>query len=42
MSKSFSQLCTDFEDWPKRWMGFPEDIPIGKEIINIFRLFIEE
>ena len=42
MPKSFSQLCPDFEKWPKRWMGFPEDIPFGKKIIDIFRPYIED
>ena len=40
--KSFSQLCTDFEKWPKRWMGFPEDIRFGKNIIDIFKPFIKD
>ena len=42
MSKSFSELCPDFKEWPKRWMGFPEDILFGENLIDIFRPFIED
>ena len=42
MSKSFSKLCPDFNQWPRRWMGFPEDVPFGEKIIDIFRPFVED
>ncbi|MFP4040192.1 MAG: hypothetical protein ACLFS7_06590, partial [Desulfosudaceae bacterium] len=42
MTKPFSQICPDFEEWPERWMGTPEDIPFGEKIIHIFRPFIAD
>jgi hypothetical protein len=42
MSKSFAKLCPDFELWPRRWMGSPEDVPFGEKIVDIFRAFIED
>ncbi|MGH9454879.1 MAG: hypothetical protein ACRD2O_13005 [Terriglobia bacterium] len=33
--------CQDLEDWPRRWMGFPEDISPGEKMVACFRPFIE-
>src|ERR1700694_6024847 len=32
--------CKDLNDWPRRWMGFPEDIPPGEKIVECFRPFL--
>jgi hypothetical protein len=42
MSKSFAEVCPDFDEWPRRWMGSFEDIPFGKKLIEIFRPFVED
>ena len=33
--------CQDLEDWPRSWMGFPEDLSPGKKMVAYFRPFIE-
>jgi hypothetical protein len=33
--------CKDLEDWPRRWMGFPKDIPPGEKMVACFRPFLE-
>jgi hypothetical protein len=42
MAKSLSKIGLDFGDCPQRWMGLPEDIPYGEEIVIIFRPFAED
>lgn len=42
MAKSLLEICPDYYDWPKRWMGQPEDLSCGEEIIAIFRPFAED
>ena len=34
------KLTKDMERWPKSWAGFDADIPIGKEIVEVMRLFL--
>jgi hypothetical protein len=40
--KSLLEICPEFYDWPKRWMGLPEDISYGEKVLLIFRPFIED
>jgi len=42
MAKSLLEIDLDFDDWPQRWMGLPEDIPYGEEIVSIFMPFAED
>ena len=32
--------CKDLHQWPQRWMGFPEDIPPGEQLVECFRPFL--
>lgn len=32
--------CSDLDDWPRSWMGFPTDIPPGEKIVASFRPFL--
>lgn len=32
--------CKDLYEWPERWMGFPEDIPPGEQLVECFRPFL--
>lgn len=34
-------LYPDLEEWPRRWQGFDEDIPPGRQIVDSFRPFLE-
>jgi hypothetical protein len=36
------KLWIDFQEWPERWAGFPEDVAYGKGIIEIYRPIVEE
>lgn len=31
----------DFQDWPRRWMGIPEDLLVGQQILDGFRPFLQ-
>src|SRR5437762_13762776 len=33
-------FCKDLHEWPRRWMGFPEDVPPGDQIVACFRPFL--
>jgi len=33
-------FCKDLNEWPRRWMGFAEDVPPGEQIVASFRLFL--
>jgi hypothetical protein len=37
--QKISEMEKDMERWPKSWAGFDADIPIGKEIVKVMRLF---
>jgi hypothetical protein len=37
---NLEKLAKDMERWPKSWAGFDSDIPIGKEIVQVMRLFL--
>ena len=32
-------ICTDFEEWPSRWMGIDEDLVYGKKLLEEMRPF---
>src|SRR4051812_39383288 len=32
--------CKDLHEWPQRWMGFAEDIPLGQQLVECFRSFL--
>lgn len=36
-----TELCPDFEEWPKRWMGDDEDLAYGIKLLEVFRPFCE-
>jgi hypothetical protein len=42
MESRIDKMWDDFYEWPKRWKGFPEDVPYGEGIIEIYRPFVEE
>jgi hypothetical protein len=27
-------VCKDINEWPRSWMGFPEDVPRGEHIVE--------
>jgi hypothetical protein len=31
---------TDLNEWPRSWMGFPNDVPPGEHIVACFRPFL--
>ena len=33
-------VCRDLDAWPRNWMGFPEDIPPGEQIVAVVRPFL--
>jgi hypothetical protein len=33
-------FCRDIDEWPRRWMGFPEDLPPGERLVQCFRPFL--
>ena len=37
---NLATVCPDVDDWPRSWMGFPEDIPPGEQIVAAFRPFL--
>jgi len=34
-------LCSDIDEWPDSWQGFPEDVLYGEELLKEMKLFIE-
>lgn len=40
-TKNLEKLIKDMERWPKAWMGFPEDISVGKKIIETMHPFVQ-
>ncbi len=36
-----AKLKQDLECWPGSWMGLDSDIPIGRRIVQVMRLFLE-
>lgn len=39
--KTFSELFTTMSGWPDTWMGMPEDLPLGKKLVDEFAPFVE-
>ena len=37
---NLAAVCNDLDQWPRSWMGFPEDIPPGEQIVAAFRSFL--
>jgi hypothetical protein len=37
---NLAAVCRDLDQWPHSWMGFPEDIPPGEQIVAAFRPFL--
>jgi hypothetical protein len=33
--------CKDFGEWPRSWMGLPEDLVPGEKMVTYFRPFLE-
>jgi len=33
--------CKDLPDWPRSWLGLPEDLPAGQRIVAYFEPFLE-
>lgn len=42
MSSRIEKLWADFYAWPERWKGFPEDVPYGEGILEIYKPFVED
>lgn len=42
MKSRIEKMWVDFYEWPERWKGFPEDVPYGERIIEIYKPFVEE
>lgn len=32
--------CQDLDQWPRSWMGLPEDLPPGQQIVQCFQPFL--
>ena len=39
---ALKEICPDYENWPSTWMGVKEDLICGRELIELFRPFIEQ
>ena len=37
---NLAAVCRDLEQWPRSWMGLPEDLPPGEQIVAAFRPFL--
>jgi hypothetical protein len=42
MKEEIEKLVPDFYDWPKRWMGMPEDEAYGQRVLEYFEPFVFE
>jgi hypothetical protein len=38
---NLAAYCKDLEDWPRSWMGFPQDLLSGEKIVACLRPFLE-
>ena len=38
---NLAAYCKDLEDWPRSWMGFPQDLLPGEKMVACFRPFLE-
>ena len=39
--RTLFEICPDFPEWPKRWMGIEQDLEYGKNLLEIIRPFAE-
>jgi hypothetical protein len=39
--RTLLEICPDFPEWPKRWMGIEQDLEYGKDLLEIMRPFAE-
>jgi len=39
--KTPEDICGDFREWPKRWMGTEKDLVYGAELLEIMRGFVQ-
>ena len=37
---SWLPYCQDLDEWPRRWMGLPEDLLPGQRIVEYFKPFL--
>ena len=42
MQKEIEEFCPDFYEWPVRWHGVKEDIPVGERILGCFEPFVAD
>jgi hypothetical protein len=42
MKSRIEKMWADFYEWPESWKGFPEDVPYGERLIEIYKPFVEE
>ena len=36
------ELCPDFDEWPRRWMGMLEDLAYGKKLLPYMEEFLND
>jgi hypothetical protein len=39
--KSPEDIFPDFAEWPERWMGLERDLNYGKDLLEVYRAFVE-
>jgi hypothetical protein len=35
------EICPDYREWPKSWMGVDEDLVYGRNVLDVFTRFVE-
>ncbi len=35
-------ICKDIDQWPQSWAGFPEDVAVGKTLLELFKDFLNQ
>ena len=41
MATGIETYCKDLAEWPRSWMGLPEDLVPGEKMVVYFRPFLE-
>jgi len=41
-SAAAAAYCRAVDNWPRSWMGLPEDVPPGEQLLACFRPFLEQ
>jgi hypothetical protein len=41
LMNKLTDICPDFPEWPKRWMGTEQDFEYGKQLLEAMRPFAE-